>query len=80
MVKIKNIFWNLVFIFDCGGILALCFCVIEQWPQLVNKLNDLLSLAACITPVVLAVSFFMVHGRKHTHNGYYSHGVHYGDD
>lgn len=78
---LTNVFWNLVFLADVGGILALALYSLARWPWLVHRLELLFYEAGCLLILVLAVGFFVAHRIRYPKvNGYYAGGIHYGDE
>jgi hypothetical protein len=73
-----NIFWNLVFLFDFGGIIALVLYALARWPKLVKQLDTLIFLGAFLLLLVLLAGAIVAHAFS-PRRGVYIHGMHYED-
>ena len=73
-----NVFWNLVFLVDVGGVIALALVAFERWPGLAHRLELLFYGAGCLVVVVLAMGFIAAHvfGPR---RGVYINGIHFED-
>lgn len=73
-----NVFWNLVFLVDLGGVIGLALAAFERWPWLAHRLELLFYSAGCLVVVVLGVGFIAanVFGPK---RGVNIGGIHYED-
>jgi len=74
-------FWNVIGALAIGGALAM---LVLAWPfikGLLVYLDYALTIGSCLAIVLLAVGFFVAHVLRYPRvNGYYSNGIHYGDD
>ena len=76
---IANIFWNLVFLVDVGGVIALGLYALANWSVLIQRADELLTLAACAVPLMLLAGFLWTHVLNPYQRGVTIHGVHYED-
>jgi hypothetical protein len=75
---LENIFWNLVFIFDLGGIVSLGLYIFARWPSLIKKLDTLLGLAG-IFIVLFLIAAAIFNWCFFPRRGVIIHGIHYQD-
>jgi len=75
---LANIIFNLIFLIDLGGIIALVLYALARWPVLVKRADTLLGLAACLIPLVLIAGFVVTHVFGPS-RGVNTHGCHYED-
>jgi len=75
---IENIFWNLVFLADVGGCIALGLYALARWPVLIQRADTILTLAGCSILLVLLAGFVAAHVFE-VRRGAWIHGVHYED-
>jgi len=75
---IANVFWNLVFLADLGGVIGLAIYALGRWPWLGQRLELLFYGAGCLLVVVLGLGFIAAHvfGPK---RGVWIHGQKYTD-
>ena len=74
----KNIFWNLVFLLDFGGVIALALYALARWLWLIHRLDVLLTVGGCLVVLVLvgaAIWQYAFFPRR----GVIIHGIHYED-
>jgi hypothetical protein len=74
----SNIFWNLVFLLDIGGVIALVLYALARWPMLAKQLDTLIFLGGFLLLLVLLAGSIVVYAFR-PRRGVYIHGVHYED-
>jgi hypothetical protein len=74
-----NIFWNLVFLVDLGGVIGLVLVAIERWPGLVNRVSELLTLGACSLVLLFVAGFLWTNVLHPFQRGVWINGIHYED-
>jgi hypothetical protein len=75
---LANIFWNLVFLLDLGGIIALALYTLAAWPRLLKQLDTLVFLGGLGLLMVCLAGSIVAHAVR-PRRGVRIHGVHYAD-
>lgn len=79
MSKAGNVIFNLIFLLDVGGVIAVSLYVAARWPVLIQRADMVLSLAACAVPLLLLAGLLWTHIINPYTRGVTIHGVHYED-